>query len=324
MDYYIAYQQPDTLKSESLPALHLKSAQPSVLNVERAVIPVENLIIDITPRRKPEPQATQIPVSARARMDQIQEEEILFADSSKFVKPQAKVSIEIKPLVAGNEIELPEHTLNQPGHDWITIILSLCLIILATIRMPYARYIGHMFQSLVNYTTSVRMFRERNYSLVHGAYRLDIYFYLTSSLFVFQALKYFEIPLPFKNFILYLFCLLAVIGYFLIKRMLYSLAGFVNNGLAETNEYWFNLANYNRALGLFLFPVVAILAFSPFFKPAFLIFSGLIITAVFYGIALQRGIIILLKKQFSIFYLFLYLCTLEILPLLLIYKMVFV
>jgi hypothetical protein len=80
--------------------------------------------------------------------------------------------------------------------------------------------------------------------------------------------------------------------------------------------------NFNRGTGIILFPVVALIAYFPAENPMVAVFLGILTTLVFYVMLLKRGISILLKKQFPIFYLFLYLCTLEILPLLLIYKLV--
>jgi hypothetical protein len=123
---------------------------------------------------------------------------------------------------------------------------------------------------------------------------------------------------------LYLFCFGAVLAYFLIKKMAYFLLGSVFEGTNETNEYLFNLDNYNRAAGIILFPIITLIAFYPKQDPTFPMFLGGLTVLAFYILLLQRGIAILLKKQFSIFYLFLYLCSLEFLPLLLIYKIVVV
>jgi hypothetical protein len=80
--------------------------------------------------------------------------------------------------------------------------------------------------------------------------------------------------------------------------------------------------NFNRIAGLILITIISFIAFYHWENRVFPVIVGLFIVAIFYLFLLQRGIKILLKKQLSIFYLFLYLCTLEILPMLLIYKIV--
>jgi len=54
----------------------------------------------------------------------------------------------------------------------------------------------------------------------------------------------------------------------------------------------------------------------------YFLLAGLVMTFIFYLFTLNRGIKILMKKQFSVFYLFLYLCTLEFLPILLFLKVI--
>jgi hypothetical protein len=114
---------------------------------------------------------------------------------------------------------------------------------------------------------------------------------------------------------------LAVVLYFTVKKLLYRLLGSIFIDAADTNEFLFNLDNFNRGTGIVLFPIVGLIAYFPSENPMIAVFLGVFTTLIFYFMLLKRGISILLKKQFPIFYLFLYLCTLEFLPLLLIYKM---
>jgi hypothetical protein len=66
-------------------------------------------------------------------------------------------------------------------------------------------------------------------------------------------------------------------------------------------------------------PVTATIAFVPLTTVEPILYAGLAIVGIFYLMSLIRGTKIFLKKHFSISYLILYLCTLEFLPLILIY-----
>jgi hypothetical protein len=112
----------------------------------------------------------------------------------------------------------------------------------------------------------------------------------------------------------------TIIGYFTIKKVIYFLVGALTENKQEVQEYLFSITVYNRVLGLFLLPVTAIIAFVPLYQTETVLFAGLGIVIIFYLLSLIRGGQIFLKKHFSIFYLILYLCTLEFLPLLLIYN----
>jgi ABC-type multidrug transport system permease subunit len=108
----------------------------------------------------------------------------------------------------------------------------------------------------------------------------------------------------------------------LVKKLAYQALGSIFIDSSDTREFLFNMDNFNRGTGIILLPIVALIAYFPYENPVIAVFSGVFTTLVFYIMLLKRGVSILLKKQFPIFYLFLYLCTLEFLPLLLIYKIV--
>lgn len=210
---------------------------------------------------------------------------------------------------------------NQTG-DWLTIVMFLALILLASVRAVYTKYIGTLFHSLINYTTSFRMFREKNYSFIHGAFRLEVLFYVVFSIFIFQLIVLSTTESMVFNWKIYSLTLGILVVYFLGKKLAYKAFGSIFIGASETSEFLFNMDNFNRGTGIVLFPIVALIAYFPFENPLIPVVSGVLTVVVFYVMLLKRGISILLKKQFPIFYLFLYLCTLEILPLLLIYKLV--
>ncbi len=222
------------------------------------------------------------------------------------------------------ELTLPNYQKTSVNSDWMTIVLFGMLLIFATIRYSYVNYIKQLFTSLVNYPTSMRLWQESNYPASHAAYRLDIIFYIIFSVFVFQAFSILGSADSVNSLLYFLFSLGGVMIYFLGKRFLYQTIGALFETRNETGEYLFNMSNYNRTLGIVLIPLVALVSFSPVSNSKILVFTGLTIIIAFQLLLLQRGVIILLRKQFSILYLFLYLCTLEFLPLLLIYKVVVV
>jgi len=211
---------------------------------------------------------------------------------------------------------------SYPGNDWLTGMLFLAFVLLASVKAGYSKYISSVFQSLINYPTAFRMFREKNYSILHGAFRLEVLYYLVFSIFIFQVIVLVSPEKSLFNWLFFGKTLAAVVIYFFAKKMAYRALGSIFIGANDTSEFLFNMDNFNRGAGIILFPIVALIAYYPSDNPMIAVFLGVLTTSVFYVMLLKRGISILLKKQFPIFYLFLYLCTLEFLPLLLIYKVV--
>jgi hypothetical protein len=320
MSATFTYQQ-DTIKTVNLLKLNPDLVKTDTLQLQRTPISLDSLPVR---QVAPNQVQNQAPTQAQIRYWQRQRESKLLVDGLRFMKPKEHVQLVSTAQVNDRGLGLPAHEINRTSTDWLTILLLLVLVLFATVRTSYSKYLVNLFQSLFNYSTSFRMYREKNYSALHAAFRLEVYFYITFSVFLFQVINYFHIHFRYSNFMLYLFCFGAVLAYFLIKKLTYFVVGLVFEDTNETSEYLFNMDNYNRAAGIFLFPIITLVAFYPAEDPTFPMFLGGLTVFAFYILLLQRGIAILLKKQFSIFYLFLYLCSLEFLPLLLIYKIVVV
>jgi hypothetical protein len=217
-------------------------------------------------------------------------------------------------------LKITPREITTPGTDWLTIMLFLVFVLLASVSAGFSKYISSLFQSLINYPTAFRMFREKNYSILHGAFRLEVLFYFIFSIFVFQIIVLASTNNSFYNISGFGKTFAVVVVYFLAKKLAYQAFGSIFIDAADTAEFLFNMDNFNRGAGIILFPIVALIAYFPSENPLIAVVLGVFTTFVFYIMLLKRGVSILLKKQFPIFYLFLYLCTLEILPLLLIYK----
>jgi hypothetical protein len=157
---------------------------------------------------------------------------------------------------------------------------------------------------------------------MYGALRLDFIFHLILPLSVFQIARYYKVDLPGYPAILFFLALLLIInGYLFIKILLFQLGGSIVMLKIQTEESVFNIRLYYKALGLLLLPVVTIHGLSV--ESNFItiwVMAGLIL--IMYVLALIRSIYVGIRKDVSIFYLILYLCTLEILPLLLVFKLI--
>lgn len=242
-------------------------------------------------------------------------------DTLQIIEPRIIIAIPEIPVKA--DIVLPEKAFMRKNSDWVLGIVVISLIIIASVRIIFSTYLKQLFNATINYPTAARLFRERTFNLLHAAFRLDMLFYLVFSLFIYQTISALDVSFPGLNpLTTYIFCLAIVIAYSLVRRFIYLSIALVTESQFDTLEYLFNINIYNRVLGIILFPMTLIIAFAPLYNVKLLLITGFAIIAGFFGLTLFRGSKILLKKHFSISYLILYLCTLEFLPLLVIYKLV--
>jgi hypothetical protein len=109
---------------------------------------------------------------------------------------------------------------------------------------------------------------------------------------------------------------------YLLKYLVYKGLGWLLLLQKYFSEYLYNFFIYEKILGVLLLPVVIGIPFMPsVFLPG-LIKIGISLILLCLIIRIIRGISLSFKLKVSILYIILYLCTLEILPLLIFLKLI--
>ena len=237
------------------------------------------------------------------------------SDSAFLEVQRTVVPTTIKPYgFVGKELVLP----NQ---GWILGLILILWMIFASVRVRFLQYLSNLFTSLVNFNAATRLFHQRGYKTMYGALRLDFIFHLVVPLSVYQIATFFKVDIPGFPPIFFFFALLLVInGYFFTKILLYRVAGSIVMLKDQTEESVFNIKLYYKALGICLLPIVTIHAIIPETNIITIWIMAALVVIMYISTAI-RSIYLGNRKDISIFYLILYLCTLEILPLLLIFKL---
>jgi hypothetical protein len=204
--------------------------------------------------------------------------------------------------------------------DWIILSFLACSILFAWVHFYYFKRIRQIYRSPISQrflnilTKDGNLFRERiSISLIF------IYLF-TYSLVISLGLKEF---IPNKLASVDDYRIFAIISaslfvFWVIKISAVRVLGNVFRTGQATQDYLHNILVFEFITGLFLFPVSVLIVFihSSILLNITLAFMGLI-----YLFRMLRGFFIGLSvKKFSYLLLFVYLCSLEILPLLIILK----
>ena len=144
---------------------------------------------------------------------------------------------------------------------------------------------------------------------------LSTLFVVTFALFITQTANYYGYFREENQFMLFIKTALVIVAAYGVKMMSVRMSGSVFQNQKEANDYAMTVFLFCNTLGLFMLPIVIGLAFVKQAAPELFIYSGCVIYGSFLCIRLLRGVIIGFNSiRISKFYLFLYLCTLEILP----------
>ncbi len=242
-----------------------------------------------------------------------------------FITPQALSQLNLTTSVFEPHSLTPKHSTPLPierqSSDWITIFFLACLFILAWLQTSYSKRLSQIFQAVAQPHHLNQLEREGNLFKERITIGLGFIYYTMSSIFVFLITReYFGVPAGLSNLSFTTIVLAGLFLYQSLKSVIVLASGFIFDTREVARQYQLNTMIFNYLIGVVLFPIVII---TFYWNSAFLLISGIIVTSLLLIYQLFRGILTgITNKTYNLFYLFLYLCTLEILPLLLIYKVI--
>jgi hypothetical protein len=211
------------------------------------------------------------------------------------------------------------------GKEALFYALIILALFFAFIKLAFPRYLADLFRVAFRTTLKQRQIGEQLVQTPLPSLLLNIFFLLTGGLYIDFLLQHYHlVPADdFWLFYFYSFLFLAVI--YLIKFFGLKLSGTIFNISDTTNAYIFIVFMINKIIGICLLPCLVLLAFSDhdLYLIAFTLAYAGVFALVAYRFFLAYGLV---RNQIRLnpFHFFLYLCAFEIVPLLLIYKLLLI
>jgi hypothetical protein len=244
-----------------------------------------------------------------------------------------------KNLTAGDSIVYPvnyehlfkEHLLkpshrgavfnSSENHYWPSIVLfvAITLLVLLKVTSPVRTY------RVLNAAYSLQVARQverEDYSPFKRVPLILTFIFILTAAFLFYKLnaQFGSILLSKEGIVQYLFFVLAVALAVFIKFVVNSFISLITGASHLFKEYINNTFIINQAMGVVLLPVIIIAELSPL-NPGWLILPALLFLCFGYVLRLYRGFVFAaLEEGVGFLQLFVYLCALEILPLLVLVK----
>ena len=225
--------------------------------------------------------------------------------------------------------EIPPQTIMQinsrtPVMDnWIFFLLLSCFMLLGILRFSFNKVLSQTFRSIINYREAYKLYIEGGNNYTFANIALNINFFLSFGLYLFFLVtKNLPAFTQLPGFLVFGDLLLLLFGFIALKFVLYKLMGALFKVSDLVNEYLHLGSVYNKIGGVLFLPLVVLLHYLPVESNNFLYYCGVGIFIIMYSWQLLRGIQIIIQKNLSVYYSILYLCTIEILPLLLISKLI--
>jgi len=204
---------------------------------------------------------------------------------------------------------------------WVAVLLMLGLSLVVLIRVTSPKKFFILIRSFFSFNAAKQLIRE-DYRLNKGSSLILIFLFLVNFPFLlFKINEYYKLfPYSFNDLYFYLILFFLVVLVYFIKFIFLKVIGALTRNQLLADEYAYYSFLSIKGAGLFVYPVLIFLEYSQLSSVSFIV-AGLVICATFYVLRLVRGMLILINSDgVSIFHLFLYLCGLEIIPLIVIIK----
>jgi Domain of unknown function (DUF4271) len=232
------------------------------------------------------------------------------------------------PLVSWVAADAPESHAGRwrlhENSNWKIIMAVVLLLVLGILRRVFEKYfndlLGLMFRSTVKY----RQIREQMQNKPLQSLAFNLFFAISGGAFLFLLSGYYGAWQYTNQGLFLLLCTGALAAVYLVKFLALKFFGWLFNSTEITNTYIFIVFYINKILGILLAPAVVILLLANAQLSGILFIILLFVLAMFF---LYRYVLIYSPAwkaiQMPAFHFFLYICAVEIAPLLLIYKVLF-
>jgi hypothetical protein len=205
--------------------------------------------------------------------------------------------------------------------EWVLGILFICVVFVAWSNFFYHKRLRQIFMApyskrfLNQLVRDGNLFSERISVVLGTAYMLILSMLLYQVCILFMANRTGLLANPLY---LYIACLGILVIYWLVKIILIRLVGLTFKTTPTTNEYLLNVLIFNIITGLSILPF---LITAIYLKLTIFVYISVMILGIFIIFRFFRGFLIGISlRKFSYLFLFVYLCSLEFLPLIVLLK----
>jgi len=207
------------------------------------------------------------------------------------------------------------------SNEWITILIVLCIIILAFTKVAFSNRFND-FLWVIGNSKYLKIYSRDQKFIDQFDGLLFLNFIISLSLFFIILYNTFFESIAF-NILFFLKLLIGIGAIILIKILLERLIGSLFEIDSLIDSYVFQKTNYKNYMGLILLPINILLFFA--IQPSkaisyFVIVLLLIVNLVGFASSFKTHQKLILN---NLFYFILYLCALEIAPYIILYKILY-
>jgi hypothetical protein len=211
---------------------------------------------------------------------------------------------------------------NFTGKELIFYYLVFQLILFGLLRRAFAKYFNDLFRVFFKTTLKQRQTQDQLLQSSLASVLMNIFFVLSAGLYLNFLLVFFQLTITENFWLQYAYCAAGLATIYSVKFIGLKITGWLFNVSSAADSYIFIVFIVNKVLGIFLLPFLLILAFAgePLYSSAiYLSWLGIALLLIYRFILSYSAI----RKEVKLnsFHFVLYILGFEVVPLLLIYKL---
>jgi Domain of unknown function (DUF4271) len=206
--------------------------------------------------------------------------------------------------------------------SYFYLILSL-FFMLGITRTLFSKYFNTLFRVFFNTSLRQNQLTDQLEQSKLPSLLFNIFFVLAAGLYIYFLIQYFTFTLGKSNWALLFVIIASVATSYTVKYISLKFIGWVTNFQSEAKTYIFIIFLLNKVIGILLLPFIAIMAFSNYKTISYAVLFSIIGLSIVLVVRFFRSYSLLQSKlKVSRFHFFMYIIAIEVLPLILIYKVV--
>lgn len=217
------------------------------------------------------------------------------------------------PIIEQTKIVFEPTFKNTNNKTWPSFVLTTSLLLLAFTKAFGSSRIRQMYKSMFSYYSANEVVREEKVFFHQVNFSLFLVYLLTVSLLIYFVTIFIN---PNND---YSWLFPAIFGMVTVAYIIKFLCNFIFGYLFDCQQYiplaTYNILLYNYLLGILLIPTMALIYFSNFQNLVILKFVIIPVISIILLIRFIRFFVMGISNNISYLYIILYICTLEILPL---------
>jgi hypothetical protein len=220
-----------------------------------------------------------------------------------------------------NNADINSFVLRYSENEWYFFFFFILFVGYALARSSLGRLLSSTFIATIRYSNAAGMFNDNSQLQRQRDSVLYAFYFLSTGFFIMLLCQLTGLyPYNLNGFRLFAFSTTWVLAVFFAKIIMLNLIGTLFFKRRLFKEYLYVGFTYNKLLGIVLLPLNFATVYTPPQISKIILLLAIIFLSILLLLKIARGIEFSLRHNVFNFYLFLYLCALEIVPILLMYR----